>query len=213
MPMCASIHARTYQRVRTRLSILRDGKAAHPQQVQPLLVDRVPTLACSGALCTPEHASIVHLAPHSIHCAPWTVYAHARIMGCTIRALRTCICTPCPPQSMLAHLAPTPLAPSMFTPAPFTPCTLEHASVAPWGLLLSLCLVKRRRRKELASAKPCLLSWTSVQLRVVRRHGRDLKGSRNQCQEIRRHCGKSRFARMLLMRYATGTTPSLENHC
>ena len=177
MPMCASIHACTYQCARTQLSILRDGKAAHLQQVQPLLVNHIPTL--------------VHLAPRSIHRAPWTVYAHARIAGCAIRALRTCVCTPCPSQSVLAHLAPTPLAPSVFTPAlfapaasaPFTPCALEHASVAPWGLLLSLCLVerrrRRRRRKKLASAKPCLLSWTSVQLRVVRRHGRDLKRSRN----------------------------------
>ena len=59
------------------LSILRDGKVAHPQQVQPLLVDCIPTLTCSGALCTLEHASVIHLAPRSIHRAPWAVCAHA----------------------------------------------------------------------------------------------------------------------------------------
>ena len=41
------------------LSVLRDGKMVHPQQVQPLLVDCVPTLTCSGALCALEHASVV----------------------------------------------------------------------------------------------------------------------------------------------------------
>ena len=63
------------------LFVLRDGKAVHLQQVRPLLVDRVTTLTCSRVQSALEHASVVHLAPCSIHQTPWTVYAHARIMG------------------------------------------------------------------------------------------------------------------------------------
>ena len=66
-PMPASVCVGTPQ---LSHSVLRDGKMAHPQQVQPLLADHVPTLTCSGALCALEHASVIHLAPCSIHRAP-----------------------------------------------------------------------------------------------------------------------------------------------
>ena len=103
MPMCASIHARTYQRARTRLSILRDGKAAHPQQVQPLLVDRVPTPCPSlhpprplDCLCPRPHRGLRHsCSPHlRFHPMPLSVRVGTprthtpctvRVHACTVR--------------------------------------------------------------------------------------------------------------------------------
>ena len=137
-------------------SILRDGRVVHPQQVQPSLVDCIPTLH-NLALCTLQHARtglpswlliyaacIVHLTPHSIHHATWAIYAHACTVGCAIHALRTCICTPCPPQSAFAPLMPMPLAPSTFAPTPFAP-----AASTPFALSTSACALS-------ASAAPGL---------------------------------------------------------
>ena len=112
----------------------------HPPQVQPSLADCVPTLH-NPALCALQHvrtglpsqllacaACVVHRAPRSIHRAPRAVYAHARTAGCAICALCTCVRTPCPPQSALAPLAPTPLAPSAFACAPFPSAPLAPSA-------------------------------------------------------------------------------------
>ena len=38
---------------------------------------------------------IIHLAPHSIHCAPQTIYVHTQTAGCAIYALHTRVCNLC----------------------------------------------------------------------------------------------------------------------
>ena len=54
-------------------------------------------------------ALLVLFTPHSIHHAPWAIYAHAQTMGCAIHALHTHVHNPCPPSDCITcafHLTP-----------------------------------------------------------------------------------------------------------
>ena len=70
---CPFMHAPTNVQG-LRPSILKNGKVAHPQQVQPSLADRIPTLTCSlcpllhplhppDCLCPCPHRGLHHLCP------------------------------------------------------------------------------------------------------------------------------------------------------
>ena len=136
---------------------------AHPQQVQPLLADHIPTLTCSGALCTLEHVSVIHLAPCSIHrtprpsmpmltphplhhpLCPQAVYAHTshhppRPPGhlCSRSHLtpRTIHRTP---RAIYAHTHTSPLTPSTVPPGPSMPMLAPHPSPHPLCPLGHLC--------------------------------------------------------------------------
>ena len=111
------------------LSMLRDGKAAHPQQAQPLLADHVPTLTCFGALCALEHASIIHLAPHSIHCAPPSM---------PMVAPHPLLHPPCPPGPFMPTLTPL-LTPSTTPPRLSMPMLAPHPLHHPLHPLGCLC--------------------------------------------------------------------------
>ena len=63
------------------LSVLRDSKVAHPQQVQPLLADHIPTLASQLLICA---ACIIHLTP-------WAIYAHTRTSHLHPHPMPTCM--------------------------------------------------------------------------------------------------------------------------
>lgn len=78
----------------------------------------------------------------------------------------------------------------------------------PKALLRYPYSAKRKRRRGFVNGRLRLSSWTLVRMKVVRRHGRDLRRSRSRCLKIRRHCGKSKSGGMLSMRYAIGNTPS-----
>ena len=78
--------------------------------IQPSTPQNMQELA-SHLICA---TCIIHLTPHSIHHAPWAIYAHAQTMGCAIHALHTHVHNPCPPSDHITcaiHL---------------TPCSIHH---------------------------------------------------------------------------------------
>ena len=159
------------------LSVLRDGKTAHPLQMQPLLADHIPTLTCSGALCTLEHASVIHLTPCSIHRAPpGHLCPRSHLTPCSFHHAplgHLCPCshlTPCTIhralQAIYAHTRTSPLAPSTnqrvkrltFALGSHARCTLTRTPIHSWAsTLLHMCRWDTHARTYTAPTPPSKL--------------------------------------------------------
>ena len=97
--------------------------------IQPSTPQNMQELA-SHLICA---ACVIHLTPHSIHHAPWAIYAHAQTMGCTIQALHTYVCNPCPPSDWITcaiHLTPRSIHRTHLHSHPSPHVVIRHQSLA-----------------------------------------------------------------------------------
>ena len=125
--------------------------------IQPSAPQNMQELA-SHLICT---TCIVHLTPHSIHCTPQAIYAHAQTTGCTICALHTCIRNPCPLRPHHLRCSPHPRLHPPRAPAFTSQSTRSHSPSIPshscsWARTPS-CHIQIHTHAHMNGHKPAVL--------------------------------------------------------